>query len=227
MIRRCLPLAVLLSGVSAARCGDTPTAPERYANPLIVVRCTTASASSLNCTAPVHCSQDPCRPGTPTDVTASATWTTDDPLVARLTGPGTLAAVGTGYTTVRAVTPGVSAGFAAVAVFAGTPPLPVFGLQGTIRQGTPPNDVKIDEATIEALDGLVAGRIAHSGAPPVDVPGFAFPGPSAPGLYIINGVPPGTTRLRVTKEGFLPVERDVTFTFLGGPGTVDFELQRQ
>ena len=126
---------------------------------------------------------------------------------------------------VRAATPGVSGGFHPVAVFAGTPPLPVFGLQGTVREGAPPNDLKIDGATIEVLDGPIAGRTAHSGAPGDAIPGF--PPISAPGLYRINGMPPGTTRLRVTKEGYLPMERDVTFEFLGGPGTVDFQLQRQ
>jgi hypothetical protein len=222
---RCLPLALLLCCALTARCGGAPTAPDRYGNPLILLTCPSGTATSLTCTGPVTCDGSGCRPGTPTDVTATATWTTDDPSVARVTGPGTLVAAGPGYTMVRAAASGVSSGFHPIGVFAGTPPLPVFGLQGTVREGTPPNDVKIDGATIEVLDGLVAGRIAHSGAPSDAIPGFPFP--TAPGLYRINGVPPGTIRLRVTKEGYLPMERDVAFVFVGGPGTVDFQLQRQ
>jgi hypothetical protein len=80
---------------------------------------------------------------------------------------------------------------------------------------------------VEVIEGLIAGRTATSGAPPTVVPGFLAPGPAAPGWFFINGMPPGTVRLRVKKDGFVPVERDVTFTFDGGPGTVNFQLQRQ
>jgi hypothetical protein len=161
------------------------------------------------------------------DVTAIARWTTDDPSVARITGPGILAAVGPGNTVVRVSSPGVSEGFRSVAVFTETAPLPTFGLQGIVHEGATTNDGRIDGATIEVIEGLVTGRIATSGAAPAVIPGFFAPGPASPGLFIINGVPPGTVRLRVTKEGYVPLERDVTFTFAGGPGIVNFQLQRQ
>jgi hypothetical protein len=118
-------------------------------------------------------------------------------------------------------------GFHQVAVFAGTGPLPTFGLQGVIYEGATPSDGKIDGATIEVVNGLIVGRIATSGAPPVAVPGYFEPGPVAPGLFLINGVPPGTIHVRVMKEGYRPVERDVTFTFAGGPASVDVQLQHQ
>ena len=172
MLGRYFPLALFLCCKSTSRCGGPPTAPDRHGSPVILVTCTSATASSLNCTAPVSCSLYPCLPGTPPDVTASATWTTDDPSVARVAAEGTLVAVGPGYTTVRAVTSGVSEGFRAVAVYPGTPPLPVFGLQGTVREGASPNDVKIDGATIQVLDGLIAGRIWSRGVPPAAVPAF-------------------------------------------------------
>ena len=227
MTGRHLPIALFLCFALTTRCGSTPTAPDnRYGSPLILVRCETGSASALNCTAPVGCSLYPCQPGTPADITATATWTTDDPSVAKVTGPGILVPVGPGNTVVRAATSGVGGGSHSVAVFTGTAPLPTFGLQGTVHEGATPNDVKIDGATIQVIDGLIAGRIATSGAPPAGIPGFSSP-PTRPGLFIINGVPPGTIRLRVRKEGYVPVERDVTSTFAGGPGNVDFQLQRQ
>lgn len=225
-MRRCLQLGLLLSCALTARCGGAPTAPERYENPLILVTCGRGTAASLHCTALVPCASGSCRPGTPPDVTATATWTTDDPSVARVTGPGALVAVGPGYTTVRAAYAGISGGAHSLAVFAGTPPLPVFALQGSVREGTAPSDPKIDGATIEVLDGLIAGRTARSGMPADAVPGLSLPPISAPGLFRIEGVPPGTMRLRVTKDGYLPVERDVTFELLGGPATFDVLLHR-
>ena len=54
------------------------------------------------------------------------------------------------------------------------------------------------------------------------------PGPTPlAGVYIINGIPVGTIRLRVSAPGYTPVERDVTFTFAGGPAAVDVQMQRQ
>jgi hypothetical protein len=144
-----------------------------------------------------------------------------------VTGPGVIVAAGPGNTVVRATSAGVSEGFQYVAVFTGTAPLPTFRLQGIVYEGPTSNDGKIDGAIVEVIEGLIAGRTATSGAPPAVVPGFPAPGPAAPGLFIINGMPPGTVRLRVKKDGFVPVERDVTFTFAGGPATVNFQLQRQ
>jgi hypothetical protein len=228
MTGRYLPTALAIECVFLAACGSTPTAPDgRNGSPVILVRCETGSASALGCVAPVACSLYPCQPGTPADVTATATWTTDDPLVARVTGPGTVVSVGLGNTVVRAVSSGIGEGSRPVSVFTGTAPLPTFGLQGTVYEGATWTDGKIDGAVVEVILGLVNGRTATTGARPVPMPGFFAPGPAAPGLYIINGVPPGAIRLRVTKDGYVPVERDVTVSFSGGTGNVDFRLQRQ
>jgi hypothetical protein len=113
-------------------------------------------------------------------------------------------------------------------VFPGTTPLPTFGLQGTVYEGATPNESRIDGATIDVIDGLIVGRRATSGSRPEPVPGYFAPGPAAPGLFIINGVPPGTIRLRVSKDGYVPEERDVTFTYLGQVGSAtNFQLRRQ
>src|SRR3954451_17923792 len=89
-VRGALVCCVLIN-----RCGGTATAPdERHGSPVIIVRCESGSASALMCTAPVSCSGlYPCQPGTPADVTATATWTTDDPTIAEVTGVGIVAAV--------------------------------------------------------------------------------------------------------------------------------------
>ena len=47
----------------------------------------------------------------------------------------------------------------------------------------------------------------------------------APGTFVLSVVPPGTIRLLIQTEGYQPIERDVTFTFDGGPASIDFQLQ--
>jgi hypothetical protein len=211
----------------ATGCGSTPTAPsDRFGSPAILLRCNSGSASALNCTAPVSCSLYPCRPGVPTDVTGIATWTTDDPSVARVTGPGVIVAAGPGNTVVRATSAGVSEGFQYVAVFAGTAPLPTFRLQGIVYEGPTSNDGKIDGAIVEVIEGLIAGRTATSGAPPAVVPGFPAPGPAAPGLFIINGMPPGHSSPS-REEGWLCSGRARCDLYVRRRATVNFQLQRQ
>jgi hypothetical protein len=142
----------LLVILSSASCGDSPTRPDRYGIPQVIIICEPASSSSTRCLAPVSCSVDPCRPGTPTDATTIATWNVDDPAVVRVT----------------------------------------------------------------------AGRKAISGELPEPVPG-AVP-LTAPGMYRIDGVPSGTVTIRVTKEGYLDQEREVTGVQFSN---ADFYLQRR
>jgi hypothetical protein len=113
-----------------------------------------------------------------------------------------------------------------VGVFPGAPsPLPSFTLVGNVYSGSDRTAGAIRGATIQVLNGLVAGSLA--------VTGTAFPctaccvpstTPSA-GTFILNGVPPGTIRVRVQATGYQVLEQDVTFTFSGGPASVDFQLQ--
>jgi len=76
------------------------------------------------------------------------------------------------------------------------------------------------------IEGRIAGRTATSGTRPDPLPGFGAGPPAAAGLFIIFGVPPGTHRIRVSKEGYVTVDRDVTFTSAGGVD-LNVRLQRQ
>jgi hypothetical protein len=204
----CAALAlVLLVMVWSASCGDSPTSPERYGFPRITITCEPGPSSSTECRAPVYCSDGPCRPGTLTDVTTVAAWTTDDAAVVRVTGPGRLEAVAPGDTLVRARW-ATAGDWRPVAVFPGTPPLPTYSIDGYIYEGTPAARVPLDGATVEVLTGLAAGHSAISGAPRPSLPeGTPF---TAPGFYDVRGVPNGTVRIRVTKGGYVDQEREVT-----------------
>jgi len=107
-------------------------------------------------------------------------------------------------------------------VFPETPPLPTYSIDGYIYEGTPTAIVTLDGATVEVLNGVAAGRRALSGDPPLPLPG-ASP-IAAPGLYQIHGVPNGTTRVRVTKEGYVDQEREVTGVQFSG---AHFYLERR
>jgi hypothetical protein len=80
---------------------------------------------------------------------------------------------------------------------------------------------------LEVLSGAIAGRRAVSGTVPTQLPGF-FVGPAAPGpeTYRILGVPPGVFRIRVSKNGYVPQEREVTAAGLGFT-SASFQMQRQ
>ena len=91
--------------------------------------------------------------------------------------------------------------------------------------GSDPARPALNGASIQVLSGLVAGRTATSGTEPPFMPGFWGPAGRLPaGSYEIFGVPAGIYRLRVSKTGYLPQERDVGAVSLVGN---DFVLQRQ
>ncbi len=107
-------------------------------------------------------------------------------------------------------------------MFPGTPPLPTYSIDGYIYEGTPTARVTLDGATVEVLNGVAVGRRALSGDPPQPLPGVSPV--AAPGLYRIHGVPNGTTRVRVTKEGYIDQEREVTGVQFSG---AHFYLERR
>ena len=217
----CAALAlVLLVMVCSASCGDSPTSPERHGIPQVTITCEPVSSTVTLCLAPVHCSGEPCQPGTPVDVTTIARWEVDDPEVVRVTGPGRLEAVAPGDTLVHA-TWSISHYWRRVSVFPGTAPLPTYSIDGYIYEGTPAARVPLDGAIVEVLNGVVAGRRAISGAHPLAPGGSPI---VAPGRYEIDGVPSGTFTIRVTKEGYLDQEREVAGVQFSN---ADFYLQRR
>jgi hypothetical protein len=192
-----------------------------------VIVCDAPGAGAFtNCRATVGCSLYSCAPDIPEDVTTAAEWTSDAPEIMRIASPGRLEAVSPGDTVVRAkwtYGAGATSYWRHVSVFPGTAPLPTYQIAGRIYDVSVSPRVPLDGVTIEILNGLVAGRRATSGsASPMSMPGFTPPPDTLPGSYYVPGVPSGTHRLRVSKDGYVSQERDVT-SFTG----VDFELARQ
>jgi hypothetical protein len=223
---RLLALTLVLA-ITGSGCGGTPTAPDRHGSPVILIDCGTETQSTLQCRARVVCGLYPCPDGTPTEVTSTATWSIDDALVAKITGQGTIVSVAPGDTVVRAAAPTMSAGSQPIAVFAAMMPLPTHQLVGYVYEGPSwATGTEVDGARIEVVDGLIKGRTATSGLPPEPVPGWFTPS-VAPGVFFIQGVPPGTIRLRVSHPGYVPAEHDATFTLLGGPAALNVPLQRE
>ncbi len=158
------------------------------------------------------------------DVTQGATWTVGDGSVATSLGSGVFMAAAPGDTFVRADWQGIASALRPVSVFAGTPPLPTVEIFGSVWQaGQTPATSYIDGATIRILNGLVAGRTATSGVPPPLLPGYVGPFGGS-GYYRLLGVPPGTYRLQITKDGYASQERDVTLDGTASPA-VDFQLK--
>jgi hypothetical protein len=158
------------------------------------------------------------------DVTQSAIWTVDDTRIVTMVAPGVFRAVATGDTFVRASWQSFASPMRPVSVFAGSPPVPTQEIFGTVsRKGEPPFTGAIVGAVIEILDGLVAGRTATSGVPPPLLPGYLGPF-GGPGYYRLLGVPPGTYRLRISKDGYISQERLVTVGEIGSP-LADFQLE--
>ena len=150
-------------------------------------------------------------------VTSAAVWTVGDPTVARVAAPGVLQAVGRGDTVVRASWQGIESEGRPVAVFPGTAPLPTNEIFGTVLQrGRTPADGAINGVVVEILDGLVAGRSTISGVPPPLLPGYFGPFGGA-GYYRLLGVPPGSFRVRFSKQGFTSQERVVAVPDRGSP----------
>ncbi len=69
--------------------------------------------------------------------------------------------------------------------------------------GGPPR-TPLDAARIEILNGLPAGRMTFSGAMPELLAGAIAP--ASPGHYAFFGIPEGTYRLRVSKDGYATQE---------------------
>ena len=225
-------LSVALPAILALGCGgspSSPTSPERYGSPSVTITCEPASSSATACRATVSCALYPCAPGTPADVTTASTWTVDNAHVVRIAGPGQLEAVASGDALVRATWSGAGSayqtttvGLRPVSVFPGTAPLPTYEIWGRVYSGIPTARTPIDGATIEVLNGVVSGRTAISGAPPLLLPGFTQL-PITPGMYRVLGVPRTETfRLRVIKDRLPSQERDVASTEFD---SLDFYLQ--
>jgi hypothetical protein len=95
-------------------------------------------------------------------------------------------------------------------VFPGTAPLATSLLSGTVLDGSDPARPPLNGATVQILNGLVAGRTGVSGVAPPFMPGFWQPSGTFPaGMFEIFGVPPDSYRLRVFKPGYVTQERDV------------------
>lgn len=158
------------------------------------------------------------------DVTQSADWLVADSSIVKKIGPGIFAAAGNGDTFVRATWQGQTSSMRPLTVFMGTAPLPTYEIFGSVWQaGQIPASSYIDGAVIEILNGLVGGRTTTSGVPPPLPPGYLGPF-GGRGYYRLLGVPPGTYRVRITKDGYAGQERDVTIVGPGSP-VVDFQLQ--
>lgn len=161
----------------------------------------------------------------PREVTDIATWTADDPTVVRSVGAGRFEAVAPGDTVLHARWDYNAE--RPVAVFPGTTPLLTSEILGSVYDGPVPSTSAIDGALLAVVSGAIAGRRAVSGTLPAKLPGFSVgPATPAPGSYRILGVPPGVFRIRVSKDGYVPQERDVTAAGLGFTGA-NFQLQRQ
>jgi hypothetical protein len=158
------------------------------------------------------------------DVTQSADWMVGDSSIAKNVGPGLFVAAGIGDTFVSATWRGLASNMRALSVFADTAPLPTYEIFGSVWQaGQTPTSSYIDGAVIQILNGLVAGRTATTGVPPPLPPGYLGPF-GGKGYFRLLGVPPGTYRVRITKDGYASQERDVTVVGPGSP-VVDFQLQ--
>jgi hypothetical protein len=186
------------------QCGGSPTSPERHGIPQVTIVCVVQSNSLTQCHAPVGCSWYPCAAGTPDDITQVATWSVDDPAVARIVGPGLLQSVAPGHTLLRVSSSAYSSYFRPIAVFAGTAPLPTYEYEGSVFDGGSPPRTPLNGALIEILNGLPAGRTTISGELPEFFPGATVV--SAPGHYAFFGIPEGTYRVRVSKDGYATQE---------------------
>jgi len=216
-------IGVLFTLAIFTGCGEGPTRPERYGVPALFVRCNDPTAAALICRAEVECLGGRCTRTTPTDLTSVATWSAEPPGIVAIRSPGRIEAAGVGHVMIRATSDYLEAQ-KTVAVFPGLPPLPTYEISGMVTSvGAGPLVTRaVEGAVIEVLDGPIAGRSALSGVTPVLLPGFY--GTVGPGYYRLLGVPPGTFRICITKDGYLPQERTVTTSVHGGR-VANFDLQ--
>jgi hypothetical protein len=215
-----LPAALMMincsSGPAAPSCTDQSGRGETALN-AVKVSCK-AAGSRLQCQAIasieglyVYCPRTE-------DVTASAVWAAGDSAIARLVAPGQFEAAGVGDTTVHAAWQNLDSnafGLTPVSVFPGTPPLPTHEIAGTVTDASRGPGIAIAGATVEILDGIVAGRTATTGVPPPLLPGYL--GPFDINGYRLLGVPPGTYHVRATKGGYVSQDAVATVTETGGP----------
>jgi hypothetical protein len=159
------------------------------------------------------------------NVTSSAIWTVGDAGVIRLSAPGLFEASGaSGDTFVRASWQNIDSATMPISVFAGTP-FQTFEIFGSIYEAGKTIDTgAINGATIQIMNGLVAGRSSTSGVPPPLLPGYYGSGNGGRGYYRLLGVPPGTYRVQVSKDGYATQEREITITN-DGSSLGDFQLQ--
>jgi hypothetical protein len=206
-----------------AACGS-PTAPDVRRGPYTLsIPCDTGGAPALRCRAELSCGLYGCGAGVPTgDVTNLVAWSVDDPSVAALTGNGVLVSVNPGTTTLRALfQQGITVrNEQRIGVFAATPPLPLQVLQGYVYDGPTVNDGKVDGALVEITAGLLRGARAVTGVPP---PGSGFV--YLPGAYSFLDCPVGVMTLRVSKPGYVTMEREVRFP--ERPVDLQFQLHRE
>jgi len=222
-------LAVVALGV-ALGC-NSPTAPDRRTGYIALrILCDGSGAAPLACRAETYCSglyrcPDPAADGR--DVTSSAVWASADTTIARLAGVGLFEAGRPGDTVIRASVPELSSeAERTVAVFEGTGLLPTNEIFGSVYEtGKTVATGAITGATVEVLNGHVAGRSVTSGVPPQLLPGFHGPF-GGPGYYRVLGVPPGSYRLRVTAPGYISQERAVLVPAHGSPAA-DCQLVRR
>ena len=190
-------------------CGS-PTAPDTRRGPYTLsMLCETAGASPLRCRAVLSCGLYGCAAGVREgDVTNSTSWSVDDPTVAAVTGSGTLVSVNPGKTTLRAL---LESGITIrtekrIGVFPGTAPLPLQVAGGYVYDGPTVFDPPLNGALVEITAGLLRGARTSTGVPP---PGSGFV--AVPGAYWFLDCPAGVMTLRVSKPGYVPVEREIRF----------------
>lgn len=211
---------LLLVAVALSACHESATTPDDRTGPYSLELHCASGATALTCTANMDCGLYGCAAGVPTgNVTSLVSWSVDDSTVAALTGKGVLVSVNPGKTTLRALLQSISLmGSQRVGVFSGTPPLPLFELSGVVYEGSTVNDGRVDGALVEVTAGLVQGATAVTGTPPA---GSGF----SAGAYTFLDVPPGAMTLRVSKEGYVTVLRDIMFP-AGNPADLDFQIHQ-
>jgi hypothetical protein len=146
----------------------------------------------------------------------------DDPTVTVATGNGVVTAVNPGKTNLHALF--LFQGRIAttnsqrIGVFAGTAPLPLQDLSGSVYDGPTPAVGPIDDATVQITAGLLQGLTTVTDHAPTVL--FV-----SPGGYLFLDVPPGVMTLRVSHPGYVTVEREIQTP--GNQADYNFQLYRQ